>query len=146
MAAEGLVELVIKTYVSVLISAWEVHAGALASNAVLFHGCSPLSAQQAPQLSHCTDPCLLPLGFSFITTTAAVRGGKSRIVLCLDPKLWWKIAELHGLGLAQLHLDGIVFCHRWHAALGSDCCTAVLDVVPALAPKANSQWLMSHLQ
>lgn len=47
VAAEGLVELVIKTYVSVLISAWEVHARALASNAVLLRGCSPLSAQQA---------------------------------------------------------------------------------------------------
>lgn len=55
--------------------------------------------------------CLLPLGFSFITVTAAVRGGKSRIILCLDPQpaLWWKIAELNGLGLAQLHSDGIVF-------------------------------------
>ena len=41
-AAEGLVESVIKTYVSVLIPPWEVCARALANNAVLLHGCSPL--------------------------------------------------------------------------------------------------------
>lgn len=41
-AAEGLVESVIKPYVSVLIPPWEVCARALASNAVLLHGCSLL--------------------------------------------------------------------------------------------------------
>lgn len=41
-AAEGLVESVIKTYVSVLIPPWEVCARALASNAIPLHGCSPL--------------------------------------------------------------------------------------------------------
>lgn len=41
-AAEGLVESVIKTYVSVLIPPWGVCARALASNAIPLHGCSPL--------------------------------------------------------------------------------------------------------
>lgn len=74
-AAEGLVESVVKTYVSVLIPPWEVCARALASIAV--HGCSPLptalpSKQASPaQLCNYTDH-LLPLGFSSITATAAV--------------------------------------------------------------------------
>lgn len=48
VAAEGLVELVIKPYVSVLIPPWEVCARALASNAVL-HGCSPPPAASLRQ-------------------------------------------------------------------------------------------------
>ena len=84
-AAEGLVESVIKTYVSVLIPPWEVCARALARNAILLHGCSPLptalpSKQASPaQLCNYIDH-LLPLGFSLITATAAVltraSGGK----------------------------------------------------------------------
>lgn len=63
-AAEGLVESVVKTYVSVLIPPWEVCARALASIAV--HGCSPLptalpSKQASPaQLCNYTDHLLAP--------------------------------------------------------------------------------------
>lgn len=60
-AAEGVVESVIKTYVSVLIPPWEVCARALANNAILLHGCSPLPtalpSKQAspPQLCNYID-------------------------------------------------------------------------------------------
>lgn len=51
-AAEGLVESVIKTYVSVLIPPWGVCARALASNAISLHGCSPLLSALPSQQLH----------------------------------------------------------------------------------------------
>lgn len=51
-AAEGLVESVIKTYVSVLIPPWGVCARALARNAISLHGCSPLLSALPSQQLH----------------------------------------------------------------------------------------------
>lgn len=65
-AAEELVESVIKTYVSVLIPPWDVCARALANNALLLHGCSPLptalpNKQASPaQLCNYVDHLIAP--------------------------------------------------------------------------------------
>ena len=131
-AAEGQVESVIQTYVSVLISPWEACARALVSDAALL-GCSPLpTALPSKQLHRRSsvitqNAYLLPFGFSLITATAAVlpwaSAGKEQHLFLPWSKahsIQWKIVKFNGLKLGAVPPRIRPFCHRWHVALGSE--------------------------
>lgn len=158
-AAEGLVESVIKPYVSVLIPPWEVRAWALASNAILLHGCSllptALPSKQASPAQRCNyiDHLYAPtwLLIDHCNSCCAYTGQR-----------WERIASFSALVQSPLNLVENSFvqwpqnrhcstsnltvllplvCGLWQRD-----CVAVLDVVPARAPQANPQMLMIHLQ
>lgn len=151
-AAEGLVESVIKTYVSVLIPPWGVCARALASNAIPLHGCSPLltalPSKQLHQHSSVISETTL-LAWLLIDHCRAYTGQRRERIVCA-----WLQSPLNSLGnssvqwpqtrcsstLNEMFLSPPVW-GPWQRDHG-----AFLDVVPVGASQANPQSLMIHLQ
>lgn len=157
-AAEGLVESVIKTYVSVLIPPWEVCARALAHNAVLLHGCAPLptalpSKQASPaQLRNYIDHFLAPAWLlrNHCNSCRAYMGQRweriasfSALVqsprTSVENKVQWPQTGCRSTS-NQMVLP-LLACGPWQRD-----CAAVLNVVPVRAPRPNPQSLMIHLQ
>lgn len=152
-AAEGLVESVIKTYVSVLIPPWEVCARALASNAIPLHGCSPLltalpSKQLHQHSSVITETTLL--AWLLIDHCRAYTGRCWERIASFPPcskalSIHWEIVNFNGLKPGAVPLR-ITFLPplawgpwQWDHA-------AVSDVVPAGASQANPPSLTIHVQ
>lgn len=104
-AAEGLVESVIKTYVSVLIPPWGVCARVLASNAIPLHGCSPLltalpSKQLHQHSSVITETTLLAwlLIYHCCAYTGRRRERMASILPCSKAlPIHWRIVKSNGL-------------------------------------------------
>lgn len=159
-AAEGLVESVIKTYVSVLIPQWKVRARALANNAVLLHWCWPLltalpSEQASPaQLCDYIDHLLAPawLLIDHRNSCRAYTGQRweriaSFSALVQSPlnsvensKVQWPQTKCCSTS-NQMFLPLLVW-GPWQ----SDCAAVFLADVLVRAPQANPQLIMIPLQ